>query len=247
MSIKIKPSRRGSFTSYCGGEVTQDCINKAKNSPNKSIRKKAVFAENARKWNKKKFGGIFKAEEGLDTSEIERTAKMEKLGNIIQQVPNVLNGIQGILGANSLKKSINSYDEAFKKKAKADYDTSWIQNYNKGLQEYKPLEGEGYSNIVANKYAQNYADTNTAKPLENNPYIEQLKQQFAAQQMDNIGNMVNGITSIAGSIAGNMDWNKKKKKDTFSVDNETKQLIANSNPNKWKDDLAGTYNKGETA
>ena len=48
--IHIKESRKGSFTSYCGGKVTQECITKAKNSPNPAIRKKAVFADNSRKY-----------------------------------------------------------------------------------------------------------------------------------------------------------------------------------------------------
>ena len=48
--IHIKKSKRGSFTSYCGGKVTNECIRRGKNSPNAAIRKKAVFAENARKW-----------------------------------------------------------------------------------------------------------------------------------------------------------------------------------------------------
>lgn len=48
--IHIKKSKVGSFTSYCGGKVTQECITKAKNSPNPAIRKKAVFAENSRKY-----------------------------------------------------------------------------------------------------------------------------------------------------------------------------------------------------
>ena len=46
--IEIKPSKRGSFTKYCGGKVTQKCINKAKKSKNPATRKKAVFAENFR-------------------------------------------------------------------------------------------------------------------------------------------------------------------------------------------------------
>lgn len=49
--IHIKKSKVGSFTSYCGGKVTQECITKAKNSPSLAIRKKAVFAQNARRWN----------------------------------------------------------------------------------------------------------------------------------------------------------------------------------------------------
>ena len=50
--IKIKKKNRGKFTSYCGGTVTQECINRAKRSGNKTLVKRAVFAENARKWNK---------------------------------------------------------------------------------------------------------------------------------------------------------------------------------------------------
>lgn len=48
--IHIKKKNRGSFTKYCGGKVTDACIQKAKNSPSSAIRKKAVFAENARGW-----------------------------------------------------------------------------------------------------------------------------------------------------------------------------------------------------
>lgn len=50
--IKIKKKNRGKFTEYCRGNVTQECINRAKKSGNKTLIKRAVFAENARKWNK---------------------------------------------------------------------------------------------------------------------------------------------------------------------------------------------------
>ena len=48
--ITIKKENKGTFTKYCEGEVTEDCINKGKNSPNPKTRKRAIFAENARKW-----------------------------------------------------------------------------------------------------------------------------------------------------------------------------------------------------
>ena len=48
--IHIKKKNRGKFTDYCGGTVTQDCINRAKHSGNKTLIKRSVFAENARKW-----------------------------------------------------------------------------------------------------------------------------------------------------------------------------------------------------
>ena len=55
--IHIKKSHEGSFTNYCGGEVTDACIQKAKKSSNPKLRKKAVFAENARSWSKHQYGG----------------------------------------------------------------------------------------------------------------------------------------------------------------------------------------------
>lgn len=48
--IKIKKENVGSFTRYCGGNVTSECIQRGKNSPDPKIRKKATFAANARRW-----------------------------------------------------------------------------------------------------------------------------------------------------------------------------------------------------
>lgn len=61
--IHIKKSQRGSFTSYCGGKVTNECIQRGKNSPDPRIRKKATFAANARTW-KHSDGGILKYVQG---------------------------------------------------------------------------------------------------------------------------------------------------------------------------------------
>ena len=55
MEINIKKSRIGSFTDWCKKHgyngVTKDCIEKGKKAKDKRIRKKATFADNARKWN----------------------------------------------------------------------------------------------------------------------------------------------------------------------------------------------------
>ena len=51
--IHIKKENRGLFTKYCNGKVTQKCIDKAKRSGNKKLVKRAVFAQNSRKWSKK--------------------------------------------------------------------------------------------------------------------------------------------------------------------------------------------------
>ncbi len=55
--IKIKKSKEGSFTKWCGGKVTTECIKRGLNSKDKRIRAKARFALNARKW-KHNNGGI---------------------------------------------------------------------------------------------------------------------------------------------------------------------------------------------
>ena len=61
--IHIKKKNRGSFTRWCKGKVTEECIRRGKNSSNPAIRKKAVFAANSRRW-KHENGGILKAQEG---------------------------------------------------------------------------------------------------------------------------------------------------------------------------------------
>lgn len=59
--IKIKKENRGKFTNYCGGKVTNKCIQKGKNSSNSTIRKRATFAANVRKWKHKEGGKLIKS------------------------------------------------------------------------------------------------------------------------------------------------------------------------------------------
>lgn len=58
IKIHIKEKNKGKFTEYCDGEVTQDCIDKAKNSGNPTLKKRAIFAENARSWKHAKGGQL---------------------------------------------------------------------------------------------------------------------------------------------------------------------------------------------
>ena len=59
--IHIKKSHEGRFTEYCGGNVTEECIRRGKNSPDPKIRKQAVFAQNARKFKHQDGGSIYEA------------------------------------------------------------------------------------------------------------------------------------------------------------------------------------------
>ena len=67
--IHIKKKNKGKFTSYCGGKVTDECIQKGKNSSNPAIRKRATFAANARKW-KHQQGGTIINESPIVTSRL---------------------------------------------------------------------------------------------------------------------------------------------------------------------------------
>lgn len=58
--IHIKESQKGSFTKWCEGNVTSECIQRGKNSNDPKIRKKATFAANARKWKHEKGGELIK-------------------------------------------------------------------------------------------------------------------------------------------------------------------------------------------
>lgn len=51
-----KKGTEGAFTKYCGGKVTQACIERGKKSPNPTIRRRAVLAETFRKTAKRKKG-----------------------------------------------------------------------------------------------------------------------------------------------------------------------------------------------
>jgi len=63
--IHIKEKNKGSFTRWCGGNVTEECIRRGKNSSNPKIRRKATFADNARKWKHQHGGLIAKGQQGL--------------------------------------------------------------------------------------------------------------------------------------------------------------------------------------
>lgn len=77
--IHIKKKNRGKFTQYCDGKVTQECIDRAKKSKNPTLRKRATFAENARKWKHQKGGSLYSTGNVVNTL-YENNDVHEKLG-----------------------------------------------------------------------------------------------------------------------------------------------------------------------
>ena len=104
--IKIKKENRGKFTEYCGGKVTQECIDKGKKSSSSKIRKQAVFAENARSWNKdtKKYqtGGYFYDSNRSDLNN-ESSIELFNFDKMMKKLFNRYNQIE-----ESFKKNIQS-------------------------------------------------------------------------------------------------------------------------------------------
>lgn len=76
--IHIKKKNRDKFTDYCGGKVTSECIARGKRSSSPTIRKRATFAANARKWKHEDGGPLnpYSAESLVDA--IYSTSKGEQ-------------------------------------------------------------------------------------------------------------------------------------------------------------------------
>lgn len=76
--IFIKPENRGKFTKYCGGKVTSECIAKGKRSSDPAIRKRAVFAQNVRKFKHADGGPLNPYSAGSLVDAIYRNSKGEE-------------------------------------------------------------------------------------------------------------------------------------------------------------------------
>lgn len=128
--IKIKKENRGKFTKYCGGKVTSECIKKGKNSPDPKIRKRAIFAENARTW------------------------KYQTGGKISLHPYSVANLINGIYNSSRLEEFLgkpwHNYDFALSKK-EADslgfYPDSRGHKSDAVKKESHPKRGKWYGNF----------------------------------------------------------------------------------------------------
>lgn len=104
--IHIKKQNKGKFTDYCGGKVTEECIQKGLHSPNATIRKRANFARNARKW-KHQQGGTMQnyfnflgAQNDFIQQNVEASRDKQKRAKEFhdQQVQNTANTVKNIGG-----------------------------------------------------------------------------------------------------------------------------------------------------
>ena len=205
--IHIKESQKGSFTRWCGGNVTSECIQRGKNSSNPKIRKKATFAANARKW-KHEDGGIIKADEGT------KLTTGQKIGNFLNGDWGqfLTNTASNLFSAKQQNDALSAQGNLFKSQNEETYNTMMQQllsqyqqeqknKFNKWIQDYQAgLTNDNPSQIVA----QHEAYQQSAPSISNmkNTLKKQnnaIDQQIASQKTNT---WINTIGSIAQSGIG---------------------------------------------
>ncbi|MEE0967695.1 MAG: hypothetical protein U0L85_11710 [Bacilli bacterium] len=129
--IHIKKENRGKFTEYCNGKVTQECIDKAKQSNNPTLKKRATFAENSRGWAKKhNTGGT------ISNPYLPKSIPFAKMGTVL---PNDEDTYYPFYANPTLKEAIfQAFDEGYQghiidykgKKYKAELSEADLAEYN---------------------------------------------------------------------------------------------------------------------
>lgn len=147
--IHIKKSQRGSFTSYCGGKVTNECIQRGKNSPNPKIRKKATFAANARTWKHDEGGTISSDKNAAYEPTLEDIVKFATSFETFQdgpyQIPNYKGEMQTLAGFGSANPKI--IELASQGKLTRDIALSEVRNNFNKIYNRLSLEVPGFDKL----------------------------------------------------------------------------------------------------
>lgn len=228
--IHIKESQKGSFTKWCGGNVTSECIQRGKNSSNPKIRKKATFAANARKW-KHKEGGLLKFEDGgkngAPSTKFLSKQWFKNAGDNIGSFLNsdagkgLLNIGQNILsGYTDYKKASNLLDsqveqnKASLEKSYQDIMQEALQNKILRQQQLKQRwqqayqNGEtldNYSDIVAQHVGWDQYSSAIQNAEQQKRQQEALMDQQAKQAKSNaLGNLFGSVVQSGLGVLGNV-------------------------------------------
>lgn len=168
--IKIKESQKGSFTKYCNGKVTNECIQRGKNSPNPKIRKKATFAQNARRWKHQLGGQLIKAEDGT------KFLSKQWFQNAGKNVNNFLSSDAGKFAINAGQQVYSNISSGIKQAETKDRLQKWKQAY------VNSIEPKDFSQQVAEEERQ----IKLANPDYNiSPIVSAYKENILATQAAN--------------------------------------------------------------
>lgn len=191
--IHIKKKNRGSFTRYCGGNVTEECIRKGKSSPNPAIRKKATFAANVRTW-KHQYGGTLQVDdprfaEKQKYDEWNNLSFTDKIGrnlNIAKQfitsspsAGNIYNAVGALFGAYNPEDPYVIADEA-PDIGKAVLKPKRLQSAAKVLDKGEKF-GRKVNSMVKNGLAYNDSDAR---------HVSSGRKRFTGPQREKAANML---------------------------------------------------------
>lgn len=204
--IHIKESQKGSFTRYCKGNVTDECIQKGKNSPDPKIRKKATFAANVRKWKHKQGGKAFVSNVNVLDSNPDMYRKKRKTvkaaggwkttwDNISKWgkenkdvLTSIGKGLGDIQKSRSLHDAAIENEKAINAQLQANRNQLWLQNYQNALNDNTLQEGQvdpvtgsiiNTGEIVKQQMANHRANLTTDQQISQQE--QEMKQQINNQ------------------------------------------------------------------
>lgn len=203
--IHIKEKNKGSFTKYCKGKVTQECIDKAKKSGNKKLIKKAVFAENSRRWAKKhQMGGMIPQQQNPYMMQ--------------QMIPQMMPGMTPIPQMQQYSQMPSMYPQ---QGLITNTQPNIVQNTQpSALDQYK------YSLTQADEALKAYSDKETDKKKAAELKIEERNKK-ANSIGEQIGSMVGKVSM---QLANNAYLKNQENKNSVS-NNMSKQITETTNQN----------------
>ena len=185
--IHIKKKNRGSFTRWCGGNVTEECIRRGKASSNPKIRKKATFADNARHFKHKSGGQV--------VQDFRNKRKLEYGGLLSSILGSASTFLQNKGQIDKNNKSINDYIHQLY----SQYSVPNVQiapSDNPDIQQ-SSLDQRFFNNVIQSPYKGNAIN----QELQ---LMDEVKKQTNLEKANNLGNLLGGI----GSAVINKIWSK---------------------------------------
>lgn len=195
--IHIKEKNKGSFTRWCGGNVTDECIRRGKASSNPKIRRKATFADNARHF-KHRLGGIIKADEGTKLTFGQKVNNWfnSDLGQVVTNgVSQLFNGIQQANNQNKLNDRLQKWKQAYINSIEPEDFSQQVEQEEQQLKQANPDYNSSPITMAHQNWLRQQKTLNSAKQKaaqEADMVIQQQLTNNNQQQSGsfNIGNMI---------------------------------------------------------
>lgn len=185
--IHIKKKNRGSFTRWCGGNVTEECIRRGKASSNPKIRKKATFADNARHFKHRSGGQV--------VQDFRNKRKLESGGLLSSILGSASTFLQNKGQIDKNNKLINDYINQL-------YSQQLVPNVQIVPSDNPDIQQSSLDQIFANNVVQSpYKGNAIDQKLQ---LMNEVKRQSNLEKANNLGNFISGV----GSAIIDKIWNK---------------------------------------